>query len=157
MCGIAGKINPRGVSRDEIKRMTDTLAHRGPDDRGMYVDKVAGLGHCRLSIIDLGRGHQPMSNEDGSLWIVFNGEIYNYREIRDGLRGSHQFSTDSDTEVILHLFEEKREKCVEDLRGMFAFGIWDARNRSLFMARDHLGQKPLFYVHQGDRLAFASR
>jgi asparagine synthase (glutamine-hydrolysing) len=122
----------------------------------MYVDNVTGLGHCRLSIIDLGRGHQPMSNEDGSLWIVFNGEIYNYREIRDGLRGSHQFSTDSDTEVILHLFEEKREKCVEDLRGMFAFAIWDARNRSLFIARDHLGQKPLFYVHQGERLAFAS-
>lgn len=156
MCGMCGQVDPLGVTRETIQAMVNTLIHRGPDDQGVYVNGMAGLGHRRLSIIDLSRGHQPMSNEDGSLWIVFNGEIYNYREVRDGLRGPHQFSTDSDTEVILHLFEEKREGCVEELRGMFAFGIWDARDRSLFLARDHLGQKPLFYVHQGDRLAFAS-
>jgi asparagine synthase (glutamine-hydrolysing) len=136
--------------------MTDTLSHRGPDDQGLYLDAMAGLGHRRLSIIDLGGGHQPMSNEDGSLWIVFNGEIYNYRELRQRLERSHCFATDSDTEVIVHLYEEKREKCVEELRGMFAFAIWDAKERALFLARDHLGQKPLFYVQQGDWLAFAS-
>jgi len=156
MCGICGKIDPRGITKEEIQKMAKALVHRGPDDQGIYINGMAGLGHSRLSIIDLARGHQPMSNEDGSLWIVFNGEIYNYREIRDRLRGTHQFSTGSDTEVILHLFEEKREACVEQLRGMFAFAIWDTREHSLFLARDHLGQKPLFYVHQGDRLAFGS-
>jgi asparagine synthase (glutamine-hydrolysing) len=156
MCGICGKINPQGVAREEIQTMTDTLSHRGPDDQGMYLSGMVGLGHRRLSIIDLSRGHQPMSNEDGSLRIILNGEIYNYQELRQRLQNSHQFSTNSDTEVILHLYEEKREKCVEQLRGMFAFAIWDTRERSLFLARDHLGQKPLFYVHQGDRLAFAS-
>ncbi len=156
MCGICGKINPQGVTKEEIKALSDILSHRGPDDEGIYIDTIAGLGHRRLSIIDLGRGHQPMTNEDGSLWIVFNGEIYNYGEIRDGLKDSHRFSTDSDTEVILHLYEEKRESCVEELRGMFAFAIWDAKERSLFLARDHLGQKPLFYTLQGNRFAFAS-
>ncbi len=156
MCGICGKISPTGVTRQEIRAMTDTLSHRGPDDNSMYIGDTAGLGHCRLSIIDLGRGRQPMSNEDGSLWITFNGEIYNYRELRQSLREDHQFSTDSDTEVILHLYEEKREKCVDDLRGMFAFAIWDTRDRSLFAARDHLGQKPFFYVHRGDLFTFAS-
>jgi asparagine synthase (glutamine-hydrolysing) len=156
MCGICGRISPRGVTREEVLAMTDILRHRGPDDQGLYIDEVVGLGHRRLSIIDLGGGHQPLSNEDGSLWIVFNGEIYNYREIRDRLKHSHRFSTDSDTEVIVHLYEEKRGKCVEELRGMFAFAIWDARERSLFLARDHLGQKPLFYVHCGEELAFAS-
>lgn len=136
--------------------MTDTLSHRGPDDQGIHIGGMVGLGHRRLSIIDLNRGHQPMSNEDGSLWIIFNGEIYNYRGIRDRLRDSHRFSTNSDTEVILHLFEEKRERCVNELRGMFAFAIWDTKDQSLFLARDHLGQKPLFYVQQGDQLAFAS-
>ena len=136
--------------------MTDSLAHRGPDDQGLYVDERAGLGHRRLSIIDLGGGRQPMSNEDGSLWIVFNGEIYNYQELRQRLQDFHQFSTESDTEVILHLYEEKRDKCVEELRGMFAFAIWDAKEGSLFLARDHLGQKPLFYVQQDDEITFAS-
>lgn len=156
MCGICGQINPHGVESRAIQRMTSVLGHRGPDDDGKYMDGMAGLGHRRLSIIDLSRGHQPLSNEDGSLWIVFNGEIYNYTEIRNSLRDKHHFSTDGDTEVILHLYEEKREKCVEDLRGMFAFAIWDTKDRSLFAARDHLGQKPFFYVHQGDLFAFAS-
>jgi asparagine synthase (glutamine-hydrolysing) len=156
MCGICGKISPEGVTRDEIQAMTGTLSHRGPDDTGIYIGGIGGLGHCRLSIIDLGRGRQPMSNEEGNLWIVFNGEIYNYQELRAGLERTHRFSTDSDTEVILHLFEDKREKCVDELRGMFAFAIWDTGERSLFLARDHLGQKPLFYVHRGDSFAFAS-
>ena len=136
--------------------MADTLSHRGPDGEGIYIDAMAGLGHRRLSIIDLGGGHQPMSNEDGSIWVVFNGEIYNYLELRDRLKTSHSFSTESDTEVIVHLYEEMGEKCVQELRGMFAFAIWDARNGSLFLARDHMGQKPLFYVHRGEELAFAS-
>jgi asparagine synthase (glutamine-hydrolysing) len=156
VCGICGMINPRGVTRETIQVMAHMLSHRGPDDQGIYVDAMAGLGHRRLSIIDLGGGHQPMTNEDGSLWIVFNGEIYNYLELRERLEQSHRFATDSDTEVIVHLYEEKREKCVQELRGMFAFAIWDVRERSLFLARDHLGQKPLFYAQQGDELAFSS-
>jgi asparagine synthase (glutamine-hydrolysing) len=136
--------------------MAQALAHRGPDDQGFYVDDIVGLGHRRLSIIDLSRGQQPMSNENGSLWIVFNGEIYNYRDLRAKLEDGHRFRTDSDTEVILHLYEEEGPACVEQLRGMFAFAIWDTDARTLFMARDHLGQKPLFYSHQGDRLSFAS-
>lgn len=156
MCGICGTINPRSVTPETIDRMAEALAHRGPDDQGIYVDGMAGLGHRRLSIIDLGGGHQPMSNEDGRLWIVFNGEIYNYRELRERLEKSHRFATDSDTEVIVHLYEDMGERCVEELRGMFAFAIWDAKERTLFLARDHLGQKPLFYVHRGDELAFAS-
>jgi asparagine synthase (glutamine-hydrolysing) len=136
--------------------MVDALRHRGPDDQGIYAEGAAGLGQRRLSIIDLGGGHQPMSNEDGTLWIVFNGEIYNYREVRDSLQRPHRFATSSDTEVILHLYEEKGERCVEDLRGMFAFAIWDTREQSLFVARDHLGQKPLFYSHKDGVFGFAS-
>jgi asparagine synthase (glutamine-hydrolysing) len=156
VCGICGKVNPRGVTREEIQLMTNIMSHRGPDDEGIYVDSTAGLGQRRLSVIDLASGHQPMCNEDASLWITFNGEIYNYQELRDGLKNCHRFATNSDTEVILHLYEEKREKCVEYLQGMFAFAIWDTKDKSLFLARDHLGQKPMFYVHQGDQLAFAS-
>ena len=156
MCGICGWIDPRGVTRSQVQRMADALSHRGPDDEGFYIDGMAGLGHRRLAIIDLDGGHQPISNEDETLWIVFNGEIYNYRELRARLEVSHQFTTRSDTEVILHLYEEKRERCVQELRGMFAFAIWDAQEHTLFMARDHLGQKPLFYVQQGEQLGFAS-
>jgi asparagine synthase (glutamine-hydrolysing) len=156
VCGICGKVNPKGVSQAELQTMTETLSHRGPDDQGIYVDSLAGLGQRRLSIIDLGSGHQPMTNEDSTLWITFNGEIYNYRELRSQLKEAHRFATNSDTEVILHLYEEKRERCVEELQGMFAFAIWDTRERSLFIARDHLGQKPLFYVHQGEQIGFAS-
>lgn len=156
MCGICGSIDPEGVSRDHIQVMTSALAHRGPDDEGLYVDGMAGIGHRRLSIIDVDGGHQPLCNEDGTLWIVFNGEIYNYREIRSRLPDSHRFATESDTEVILHLYEEKRERCVDQLRGMFAFAIWDSREQTLFLARDHLGQKPLFYVHHAGRFSFGS-
>jgi asparagine synthase (glutamine-hydrolysing) len=156
MCGICGIVRPDGVNKNAIKFMTDILSHRGPDDEGMYVDGTVGLGHRRLSIIDLSGGQQPISNENGTLWIIFNGEIYNYQDIRRSLQDEHQFTTKSDTEVILHLYEEKRERCVEDLRGQFAFAIWDTKDQSLFMARDHLGQKPLFYVQKEDWFGFGS-
>lgn len=156
MCGICGLVNPPGVTKNDVQTMTDIIRHRGPDDEGIFCDGTTGLGQRRLSIIDLSGGHQPISNEDGSKWIVFNGEIYNYQELRAGLVESHQFSTDSDTEVILHLYEDMGERCVEHLRGMFAFAIWDSHEQSLFIARDHLGQKPMFYTHQGQRLIFAS-
>jgi len=156
VCGICGKLDPAGVSSAAIELMMAALKHRGPDDAGLYVDGAAGLGHQRLSIIDLGLGRQPMSNDDGSVWIVFNGEIYNYQELQQNLKHKYRFATSSDTEVILRLYEEKGKECVKDLRGMFAFAIWDKRAGSLFLARDHLGQKPLFYVHQGNRFAFAS-
>lgn len=156
MCGICGKVDPAGVREAAVQLMMDTLKHRGPDDAGLYLDGSVGLGHQRLSIIDLGLGHQPMPNGDGSLWIVFNGEIYNYQELQESLKNKYSFATSSDTEVILHLYEEKGKECVKDLRGMFAFAIWDKREQSLFLARDHLGQKPLYYAHQGERFAFAS-
>jgi asparagine synthase (glutamine-hydrolysing) len=156
MCGICGKIDPRGVAEDEIERMTSVLVHRGPDDHGIYINGCVGFGHRRLSIIDLDGGQQPMSNADDSIWIAFNGEIYNFQEIRKRLGGKHQFKTRSDTEVILHLYEEKGEECLQDIRGMFAFAIYDHRKRKLFLARDHLGQKPLYYCHEGDKFAFAS-
>jgi asparagine synthase (glutamine-hydrolysing) len=156
MCGICGKIDPGGVSREEISRMTEVLSHRGPDDQGIYKNKTVGFGHSRLSIIDLDSGQQPMSNEDGSLWITFNGEIYNYKEIRKDLRKRHEFKTKSDTEVILHLYEEKGESCLQDLRGLFAFAIYDNKQKKLFAARDHLGQKPLYYYHNQKLFAFAS-
>ena len=156
MCGICGKIDPKGVTPETIKVMMEALEHRGPDDHGVYTNGTVGFGHRRLSIIDLDHGRQPMSNEDGSLQIVFNGEIYNYKDLRSRLRHSHRFATGSDTEVILHLYEEKGPACVDDLRGMFAFAIWDDRDESLFLARDHLGQKPLFYVYEENQLAFAS-
>jgi asparagine synthase (glutamine-hydrolysing) len=158
MCGIAGYINPKGVRGADIDRMNDALHHRGPDDDGCYLDPkgTAGLGHRRLSIIDLDGGHQPISNEDGTLTIVFNGEIYNYQDVKKGLKGLHTFQTASDTEVILHLYEERGEACIEELRGMYAFAIYDDRRQELFVARDHLGQKPLYYYHDGQTFAFAS-
>ena len=158
MCGIAGYICPSGVEEADIERMTNAVRHRGPDDCGMYIDpaRTAGLGHRRLSIIDLDGGQQPIANEDDTIIIVFNGEIYNYQEIKLKLEKHHQFRTKSDTEVILHLYEEKGEACVQYLRGMFAFAIYDERRRILFIARDHLGQKPLYYYHQGHSFAFAS-
>jgi asparagine synthase (glutamine-hydrolysing) len=156
MCGICGKVQPEGVTRADLQVMADTLRFRGPDDEGFSLQGEAGLGHRRLSIIDLDGGHQPISNEDGTLWIVFNGEIYNYQELRGKLENSHRFSSNSDTEVILHLYEELGRECVKELRGMFAFAIWDARHHKLLLARDHMGQKPLYYVHKGERFAFAS-
>jgi len=137
--------------------MADAIRHRGPDDEGRWLDGEIGLGHRRLSIIDVEGGRQPLSNEDGSVWIVFNGEIYNFVELREELeRKGHRFHSRTDTEVIVHLYEEEGERAVERLRGMFAFAIWDVKERRLFLARDRLGQKPLFYARRGDRFLFAS-
>jgi len=139
--------------------MTDAIAHRGPDDDGHYFDPTGGvaLGHRRLSIIDLAGGHQPQSNEDGSIWIAFNGEIYNYRELQTQLEAQgHRFHTASDTETIVHLYEQHGPDCVQKLRGMFAFALWDGRKRELFLARDRLGKKPLIYRRESQRVLFAS-
>ena len=157
MCGICGEWSFRGADAAALERMNSALVHRGPDDAGSVLVGETGLAMRRLSIIDLSRGHQPIANEEWTAWIVFNGEIYNHRELRRGLeeRG-HVFRTDSDTEVILHLYEEKGERCVDDLRGMFAFAIWDLRRRKLLLARDRFGQKPLFWSFDGNRFLFAS-
>jgi asparagine synthase (glutamine-hydrolysing) len=149
MCGIAGILEFGAEARVDpgvLRRMCDVMAHRGPDDDGFFIQGKIGLGMRRLSIVDLSTGHQPIGNEDGSLWIVFNGEIYNHRALRERLitRG-HQFRTQSDTESIVHLYEEYGTNCVEHLRGMFAFAIWDVKQQSLFVARDRLGIKPLYY------------
>jgi asparagine synthase (glutamine-hydrolysing) len=156
MCGITGYISHAGVKDSDIDIMNNAVKHRGPDDAGIFTKNSVGLGHRRLSIIDLGSGHQPMSNEDGTVWITFNGEIYNYLEIKNSLVDKYSFRTNSDTEVIIHLYEEKGEQCLQDLRGMFAFAIYDFRKNKLFIARDHLGQKPLYYWHSGASFAFAS-
>ena len=137
--------------------MTDALAHRGPDDAGYFVEGHVGLGHRRLSIIDLSGGKQPIFNEDGSAAIVFNGEIYNYRDLAAELTtAGHTFKTRSDTETILHAYEEYGDDCVHHLRGMFAFAIWDRRKRRLLLARDRLGVKPVYYYRNDRFLAFAS-
>jgi asparagine synthase (glutamine-hydrolysing) len=160
MCGICGKLMLDGeaaVSPALVKAMADTIAHRGPDDEGYYVSGQVGLGFRRLAIIDLKTGHQPLSNEDDTVWIVFNGEIYNYQELRELLLSKgHVFKTRTDTEVIVHLYEEFGPKCLEKLRGMFAFAIWDANARSLFLARDRVGIKPLYYCLTGKSLVFGS-
>lgn len=140
-----------------MQRMLHALRFRGPDDEGTYRAQNVALGQRRLSIIDLEGGHQPIPNEDKTLWIVCNGEIYNYRELRENLiQAGHQFSTHSDSEVILHLYEEKGESCVDDLRGMYSFAIWDEARKQLFAARDRLGQKPLYYVNVDNEFFFAS-
>ncbi len=161
MCGICGEWNPFGADRTALEqvleRMNGAIVHRGPDDQGVAVLGEAGLAMRRLSIIDIARGHQPIANEDSTAWIVFNGEIYNHRELRRDLEArGHVFRTDSDTEVILHLYEDKGERVVDDLRGMFAFAIWDARRRKLLLARDRFGQKPLFWRFDGRRFLFGS-
>jgi len=157
MCGIVGQIGSKRVGEAGIQRMLNLLRHRGPDDHGIYIKAGVALGHRRLSIIDLSGGHQPISNEDKTLWVVCNGEIYNYQELRVELEnGGHMFSTRSDTEVILHLYEDMGERCVERLRGMFAFALWDEKRQRLFAARDRLGQKPFFFVQRGTELLFAS-
>lgn len=161
MCGISGKLyfDPaRSVEREILERMNAVLAHRGPDDAGIYCGGSIGLAHRRLSIIDLSpAGHQPMSNEDGTIWIVFNGEIYNFQDLRpDLLRRGHRFRSRTDTEAILHLYEECGVGCLEFLRGMFAFAIWDAPRRQLFLARDRLGKKPLCYQQDAEAFRFAS-
>jgi asparagine synthase (glutamine-hydrolysing) len=161
MCGIAGKVAlcvdaPR-VDADVVRGMMSLISHRGPDDDGIYIDRQAVLGHRRLSIIDLSTGKQPISNEDGTVWIVYNGEIYNFPELREQLlaRG-HTFTTHTDTEVIVHLYEAHGEGCVNFLRGMFAFALWDTRNKKLLLARDRVGIKPLYYVEDKGNLLFAS-
>jgi len=156
MCGIAGCIGSRD-GREQLERMLDAQRHRGPDDRGTFSDPPAHIGQVRLSIIDLEGGHQPIPNEDETIWIICNGEIYNHESLRSLLleRG-HSFRTRSDTEVILHLYEEYGEDCVDHLRGMFAFAIWDRRRQRLFAARDHLGQKPFYYAAIGDEFYFSS-
>ena len=139
-----------------IRDMSDVLHHRGPDEGGMHLGLGAALGHRRLSIIDLSSGQQPLSNEDQKVWISFNGEIYNYRELQNELKASHTFRTRSDTETIVHLYESYPETFVEKLRGMFAFGLWDERNRTMILARDRVGKKPLYYYLDREKLVFAS-
>src|SRR5229473_1131490 len=159
MCGIAGIVsfNAGPVLVEDVSAMCAAMVHRGPDDEGFHVGPRVGLGMRRLSIIDLATGHQPIANEDGTVWAILNGEIYNYRELRHSLecRG-HVFRTATDTETIVHLYEEYGERCVEKLRGMFAFAVWDERRRALLLARDRLGIKPLYYTLSGGRLLFAS-
>lgn len=159
MCGIAGilSLNSRSVCVEELQSMCAAMTHRGPDDDGFYVGRGMGLGMRRLSIIDLETGRQPVHNEDGSIWVVLNGEIYNFKELRRALeRRGHSFYTATDTETIVHLYEEYGVYCVEKLRGMFAFALWDDRSKILLLARDRLGIKPLYYAQVGGRLAFAS-
>src|SRR2546425_7617506 len=160
MCGIVGivKLNPEEtVDEARLKGMRDVLRHRGPDGEGLLIDGPAGLGMRRLAIVDVTGGHQPMANEDGTVWIVYNGEVYNHADLRPGPeRCGHNHRTRSDTETILHLYEEEGERCVERLRGVFAFAIWDRRRGRLLLARDRLGIKPLYYAWTDHELVFAS-
>jgi asparagine synthase (glutamine-hydrolysing) len=160
MCGICGKLIFRGegaVSPGLVKAMADTMYHRGPDDEGYYVSGPIGLGFRRLSIIDLQSGHQPLSNEDGTIWIIFNGEIYNYQELREFLLSKgHIFKTKTDTEVIVHLYEEFGPECLQKLRGMFGFAIWDEKTKTILLARDRVGIKPIYYCLRDKSLVFAS-
>jgi asparagine synthase (glutamine-hydrolysing) len=157
MCGIAGKVGTAPVNEAEILRMCNAIAHRGPDDWGTFVEGGLGLGMRRLSIVDLAGGHQPIANEDGTVVVVFNGELYNFPSLYQELVAKgHQFKTRTDTEVLVHLYEEHGEGLVARLRGMFAFALWDRSRRRLLLARDHFGQKPLFYTEAAGRLTFAS-
>ena len=160
MCGINGFLNldrHHPANPKVLESMRDVIRHRGPNDAGAYFDGPVALGHRRLSIIDLAGGHQPMSNEDGSVWIVFNGEVYNYIELRRSfLEGRHRFASTSDTEVMIHMYEDLGPDCVKHFNGMFAFAIWDKRTNSLLLARDRVGVKPLYYTVQQGTLIFAS-
>ncbi|MBD3248627.1 asparagine synthase (glutamine-hydrolyzing) [Candidatus Woesearchaeota archaeon] len=159
MCGIVGIWDFKNrVDRSILKKMRDVMEHRGPDDKGSYVDNQIGLAQRRLSIIDLSKkGRQPMSNEDGSLWITYNGEIYNFKDIKIKLeQRGHKFKSDTDTEVIIHAYEEYGERCLSMFNGMFAFCIWDSNKKQFFLARDRLGQKPLVYYQDKDKFIFAS-
>jgi asparagine synthase (glutamine-hydrolysing) len=160
MCGITGYFQLNGTSKPDdvlLRRMVNILSHRGPDEFGAYLDNKCALGHTRLSIIDLSSGQQPLTNEDGSLWIVFNGEIYNYIELRPELEKlGHRFRTNSDTEVIVHAFEQWGKDCVKRFNGQFAFAIYDKNNQSLFLVRDRLGVRPIFYTIHNGRFYFAS-
>jgi asparagine synthase (glutamine-hydrolysing) len=160
MCGIVGivRFNPdEPVDETRLKRMRDVLRHRGPDGEGLWVDGAVGFGHRRLAIVDVAAGHQPMANEDESVWITYNGEIYNHADLRPSLEAKgHRYRTRSDTETILHLYEEEGDRCVERLHGMFAFALWDRARRRLLLARDRLGIKPLYYACTAGELLFAS-
>ncbi len=160
MCGIAGTFCMRSggrPSRDLVRRMTAVLRHRGPDAAGYYLDDRIAMGHTRLSIIDLSTGFQPIHNEDETLWIVYNGEVFNYPELREDLLAKgHRFYTESDTEVVLHLYEDNGPGCLDMLNGQFAFAVWNARKQELFIARDRVGIRPLYYTKQQGRFLFAS-
>src|SRR3954470_4136314 len=165
MCGIAGFVESSTTSspfdadsrRALVHRMCDVIRHRGPDDEGVWQAEGVALGMRRLSIIDLSTGHQPIHNEDGSVWIVFNGEIYNFRELRRALEGAgHRFYTATDTEVIVHAYEQWGSSAIARLRGMFGLSIWDTRSRALLLARDRIGIKPLHYAEVNGRLYFGS-
>ena len=161
MCGIAGIYNfkdARAIEPELLRRMTDVIRHRGPDADGIYVNGNIGLGHRRLSIIDLSEaGRQPMFSADQQLAIVFNGEIYNFLDHRADLQQrGHSFHSKTDTEVILYLYREYGEQCLHYLRGMFALALWDAPKQQLFLARDRIGKKPLYYYSDGQRLVFGS-
>src|SRR5687767_10549889 len=161
MCGIAGIVlrDPEArIEPDLLLRLSDSIRHRGPDDSAHWIGQGVGLAHRRLSIIDLSpAGRQPMCNEDETVWLVFNGEIYNFRELRERLEKSgHRFRSHTDSEVIVHLYEEEGERCVERLDGMFALALWDVRARRLVLARDRLGKKPLKYAELPSGLVFAS-
>ncbi|HXX72187.1 MAG TPA: asparagine synthase (glutamine-hydrolyzing), partial [Candidatus Acidoferrales bacterium] len=161
MCGICGKLELRDntppVSADTLRRMLDSIEHRGPDDKGIYRSARVGLGHRRLKIIDLTTGNQPLCNEDGTIWIVYNGEVYNFKELSSYLvQKGHRFKSTSDTEVIVHLYEEFGEECVKQLRGMFSFALWDDKQKTLLLARDRVGIKPMYYYQTSESLLFAS-
>ena len=154
MCGIVGLFDLRGkrdFDRELLSRLNDSQFHRGPDEGGLHLEPGVGLGHRRLSIIDLSSGQQPLFNEDGSVVVIFNGEIYNFQELVPELTAKgHTFRTHSDTEVIVHAWEEWGEACVERFRGMFAFALWDRKQETLFIVRDRFGVKPLFYTELAD-------
>jgi asparagine synthase (glutamine-hydrolysing) len=160
MCGIAGFVAVDGLDQDAPSRairMRDVITHRGPDEAGLHVDAHAALAHRRLSIVDLGTGQQPMSNEDGSVWVIFNGEIYNHADVRRDLEAhGHRYRTRSDTETIVHAYEQWGDDCVRRFRGMFAFAIWDAPRERLLLVRDRLGVKPLYWARAGGTLIFGS-
>jgi asparagine synthase (glutamine-hydrolysing) len=160
MCGICGAAWTdfgRPLRDDAVARMTARLAHRGPDDSGVYRDAHAALGFRRLSILDVAGGHQPLSNEDGSIWVVFNGEIYNFAALRNRLEArGHKLRSAGDSEVLVHLYEDEGPEFFSSLRGMFALALWDVPRRTLVLGRDRLGQKPLLYRLDPDRIMFAS-
>src|SRR5687768_28227 len=158
MCGIAGILNYSAAPDEAIvRRMLGMIRHRGPDEFGIYLGRDVALGNARLSIVDLAGGQQPIGNEDGTMWIVYNGEVFNYVELRAELESrGHRFSTNTDTEVILHLYEELGPECLSRLNGQFAIAIYNEQDGSLFMARDRLGVRPLFYTRASGRLIFAS-
>ena len=158
MCGIVGLYLPTDtIDRRLLRQMSDLLRHRGPDDMGEFIAGPVGLGSRRLSIIDLQTGHQPVGNEDGNIQVVYNGEIYNFEALRQEAEAlGHRFATRTDTEVIVHLYEELGEHVVDRLGGMFTFALWDGRRQRLLLARDRAGVKPLYYAYHDGRFAFAS-